>query len=150
VAGLSDWLERYISMVFRTSSYVNFLRMELAEIREGEATLDMLVRHELTNLRGMLHGGAIGSLHDTAMKLVCYSLGKRATVLGFNTNFMGSAKEGDTVRCGARILHSGRSTLVVESTTTNGGGKLVAKARGTFFVTGLLVPEDLLLAEPDT
>ena len=58
----------------------------------------MKVRHELTNLSGILHGGAVGSLIDMAMNLACFSLGKQATVLGFNTNFLQGAKEGDTVK----------------------------------------------------
>jgi acyl-CoA thioesterase len=101
----------------------------------------MKVRHELTNLSGILHGGAVGSLIDMAMNLACFSLGKQATVLGFNTNFLRGAKEGDMVKASAKVLHNGKSTMVVESRVTDNGGKLLAKARGTFFVVGQITPE---------
>jgi acyl-CoA thioesterase len=115
--------------------------VEILELCAGETTFAMKVRHELTNLSGILHGGAVGSLIDMAMNLACFSLGKQATVLGFNTNFLRGAKEGDTVKASAKVLHNGKSTMVVESRVTDHMGQLLAKARGTFFVIGEIAPE---------
>ncbi|MCE5265310.1 MAG: PaaI family thioesterase [Deltaproteobacteria bacterium] len=136
------WLKEYLLSLSELSSYANYLRMEIIELRSGETTVSMLVRHELTNLSGILHGGAVGSLIDMAMNLACFSLGRRATVLGFNTNFLGGAREGDTVRAEARVLHSGRSTMVVEGRVMDSQGKLLAKARGTFLAQGEFTPQE--------
>jgi uncharacterized protein (TIGR00369 family) len=119
--------------------------MEILDLCAGETTVPMLVRHELTNLSRILHGGALGSLLDMTMNLACFSLGRRATVLGFNTNFLSGPREGETVRAVAKVLHSGRSTLVVEGRIIDGQGKLLAEARGTFFVTGDYTPEERLM-----
>jgi uncharacterized protein (TIGR00369 family) len=73
--------------MYEHSSYANFLQAEILELCAGETTFAMKVRHELTNLSGILHGSAVGSLIDMAMNLACFSLGKQAMVLGFNTNF---------------------------------------------------------------
>ncbi len=138
---LPIWLKEQVLRMYEQSSYANFLRVEILELCAGETTFAMKVRHELTNLSGILHGGAVGSLIDMAMNLACFSLGKQATVLGFNTNFLLGAKEGDTVKASAKVLHNGKSTMVVESRVTDHEGKLLAKARGTFFVVGLIIPE---------
>lgn len=135
---LQEWIKNYIYHIYNISSYVKFLQMELTEVKKGEAELSMLVRHELTNLSGILHGGAIGSLHDTAMKLVCYSLGKKAVILGFNTNFLGRAKKDETVKAFARVIHNGKSTIIVESRILSPDGNNIALARGTFLVIGSL------------
>jgi uncharacterized protein (TIGR00369 family) len=136
------WLKEQLLRMYERSSYAKFLQADILELCEGETTFSMKVRQELTNLSGILHGGAVGSLIDMAMNLACFSLGRQATVLGFNTNFLQGAMEGDTVKATAKVLHSGRSTMVVESRVTNTGGKLLAKARGTFFVIGQITPED--------
>ena len=133
-----------------TSHYANFLQVDILELCAGETTFAMKVRHqELTNLSGILHGGAVGSLIDMAMNLACFSLGKQATVLGFNTNFLSGAKEGDMVKASAKVLHNGKSTMVVE----NGGLPTIPesswlKKKDKFFVVGQVTPEKPDGAEP--
>ncbi|MDA8126300.1 MAG: PaaI family thioesterase [Deltaproteobacteria bacterium] len=136
------WLKKYLLDRYEHSSYAEYLQMDILELHEGEITVSMRVRHELTNLAGILHGGAVGSLLDIAMNLACFSTGRRTTVLGFNTNFLGGVREGNTVRAIAKVLHSGRSTMVVEGRILDEAGKLRAKGRGTFLVTGQFTPED--------
>lgn len=138
-----EWLKSYLLNRYKSSSYANFLQMQILELHEGEITVSMLVRHELTNLSRILHGGAVDSLLDMAMNLVCFSMGWRAINLGFNTNFLSGAREGQTVRAVAKVLHSGRSTMVVEGRVLDEQDKLLAKGRGTFVVTGRFTPEDL-------
>ena len=139
---LPAWLKEYLLERYKHSSYANFLQMEILDLCAGETTVSMFVGHELTNLSHILHGGAVGSLLDMAMNLACFSTGRHATVLGFNTNFLGGAREGETVRAVATVLHSGRSTMVVESRIIDGKGKLLAKGRGTFLATEPITPED--------
>lgn len=139
---LPAWLKEHLLSMYERSSYAKFLRMEILELHEGESTISILVRPELTNLSGILHGGAVGSLIDIAMNLACFSLGRRATVLGFNTNFLSGAKKGETVRAIAKVLHSGRSTMVVEGRVVDSKGKLLAKGRGTFLASGQFTPKD--------
>lgn len=139
---LPEWLKKHLLDMYERSSYAKFLQMEILALCEGETTVSMQVRHELTNLIRILHGGAVGSLLDMAMNLACYSLGRQALILGFNTNFLGGAREGDTVRAVAKVLHSGRSTMVVEGRILDGQGKLLAKGRGTFLATGQFTPDN--------
>ncbi len=127
---LPIWLKEQVLRMYEQSSYANFLRVEILELCAGETTFAMKVRHELTNLSGILHGGAVGSLIDMAMNLACFSLGKQATVLGFNTNFLLGAKEGDTVKASAKVLHNGKSTMVVESRVTDHEGKVAGQSAG--------------------
>jgi uncharacterized protein (TIGR00369 family) len=137
-----EWLKTHLLNRYQNSSYANFLQMQILELHDGETTVSMAVRHELTNLSRILHGGAVDSLLDMAMNLACSSLGRRALILGFNTNFLSGAREGQTVRAVAKVLHSGRSTMVVEGRILDEKDKLLAKGRGTFVATGRFTPED--------
>ncbi len=75
-------LKTYLLNRYKNSSYANFLQMHMLDLHDGEITISMQVRHELTNLSRILHGGAVGSLLDMAMNLACFSTGSKATILG--------------------------------------------------------------------
>jgi 1,4-dihydroxy-2-naphthoyl-CoA hydrolase len=150
VKELPTWLKQHLLDMYERSSYANYLQIQILDLKEGEIAVSMVVRHELTNLSRILHGGAVGSLLDMAMNLACYSTGRRVTVLGFNTNFLSGAREGKIVRTIATVLHSGRSTMVVEGRVLDETGKLLAKGRGTFLATGQFTPEDHLLQDSGT
>src|SRR5262249_53127941 len=51
---------------FASVPYAKFLGLELGEISEGEVTIHLDVRDELKQNQGVVHGGAIASLIDTA------------------------------------------------------------------------------------
>ncbi|MDR3288050.1 MAG: PaaI family thioesterase [Peptococcaceae bacterium] len=131
------WLkERILRLYYERNFFVKYLRITIMDFYEGEVRISMDVRHELTNLVKTLHGGAVASMLDVAMNLACASLQKRVLVLEFNTNFTRGAKEGNTVYALSKVIHNGKRTMVVESKVIDIEGKIMAQARGTFFVIG--------------
>ena len=66
---------------------LKYLQMEILDLCAGEAVISVFVRHELTNLHQIIHGGAVGSLLEMAMNLACYSLGRQATDPRFQHQF---------------------------------------------------------------
>ena len=143
VKEVPGWLrERIMKLYYERNFFVKYLNIKIIDFYEGEVRVSMEARHELTNLIQTLHGGAVASMLDVAMNLACASLQKRVLVLEFNTNFTRSAKEGDTVYAIARVIHDGKRTMVVESRVIDINGNIMAKARGTFFVTGEYKEDD--------
>src|SRR5229473_2215431 len=55
-----------IHEAFASVPYAKFLGLELGEMKPGEANLHLEVRDELRQNRGVVHGGAVASLIDTA------------------------------------------------------------------------------------
>lgn len=133
---VEEWLKDFLLERYRESAYANYLQMDIRQIDAGETTVAMAVRPELTNLAGLLHGGALGSLLDMAMNLACFSLGRQVLILGFNTNFLRGARADRTVTALATVLHNGSRTMVVEGRILDEGGKLLAKGRGSFLAGG--------------
>ena len=88
----------------------------------------------LCTAAGVLHGGALMSLADTAGAVCAYlSLPEGArgtTTVESKTNLLGAVREG-TVSALATPLHSGRTLIVVETELRDGVGKLVAKTTQT-------------------
>lgn len=118
---------------YQSSAFTNLLGCELLSLGEGSAELRLGMREELRNRGGKLHGGAIFTLVDVAMGLACsasHGFDQHSVTLECKINYLRAVGEGE-VLCNARVLHSGRRTLMVEAEVLQ-GDKLVAKATGTF------------------
>ncbi|MDR1702780.1 MAG: PaaI family thioesterase [Sporomusaceae bacterium] len=85
-----------------------------------------------------LHGGVILSLVDTAMGSACKNLSRKITTLDLNINFIKRATPAGYLRVTAHVIHNGSKTMVAESEVYDSENRLIAKARGTFFVLGEL------------
>jgi acyl-CoA thioesterase len=118
---------------YQSSAFTNLLGCELLSLGDGSAELRLGMREELRNRGGKLHGGAIFTLVDVAMGLACsasHGFDQHSVTLECKINYLRAVGEGE-VLCRARVLHSGRRTLMVEAEVLQ-GDKLVAKATGTF------------------
>lgn len=130
-------IKEHLSHLYDINPFVSLLKMRIEDVREGEATLSMPVIYEIhTNLYRNAHGGALASLADTAMGVSCATLGNRVVTLDMNINYIRGAGEQPAIYCTGKVIHNGKSTMVVEAELTDGAGSLLGKARGTFFVIG--------------
>lgn len=137
-----DRLKEKLHNLYKRNPFVGLLQMKVEDVKEGEATLAMPIIQAIHgNLYGMAHGGATASLADTAMGLACVSLGKRVVTLDMNINYIYGAADGETMTAVAKVVHNGQHTVVVEAEHRDTAGRLLAKARGTFFVVGSLDPD---------
>jgi uncharacterized protein (TIGR00369 family) len=88
---------------------------------------------ELCTAGGVLHGGALMTLADTA-GAVCAFLnlphGARTVTIESKTNFLGAVREGDVV-ARARPLHVGKTTIVVETDVFDASERRVARTTQT-------------------
>jgi uncharacterized protein (TIGR00369 family) len=79
---------------------------------------------------GILHGGAIMSLADSAGAACAFlNLPKDATgtsTIESKTNFLGAVRAG-SVTATATPLHAGTTTIVIETAVRDSSGRLVAK-----------------------
>ena len=90
---------------------------------------ELLVRPELGNRNGNMHGGAVMAFAD--------DLGGAATIINLpentttatiesKTNFFAAINVGDIARAECTPLHRGRTTMVWQTKITRGDGKLAA------------------------
>lgn len=118
--------------------YANLLGIEIVEASKEKVVGRMKVRPEMCTAGHILHGGAIMSLADTlgafGAMFVLPEGGVHTTTMESKTNFLGSAKEGDTVTGVATPVHAGRRTSIWQTMITNGAGKKVALVTQTQMV----------------
>ena len=110
------------------------IRLESAGADETVAVLPWSDAH--TTAGGLLHGGALMTLADTA-GAVCAFLGLPAgartatTQSGTHLLRAVSGSSGSEVRATARPVHSGRTQIVVQTDVTDDRGRLVARTTQT-------------------
>lgn len=100
-----------------------------------EVTLQLAWRPELCTANGLLHGGAVMALADAAGGACAYlNLPDGAvgtSTIESKTNFLGAVREGATLAATARPLHTGSTTVVIETELRLDDGRLVGKTTQT-------------------
>jgi acyl-CoA thioesterase len=131
--------EKYLAQVkdlVNRSPYYQLLGIEIVKMRKGVSTLRMRFRKELTHALGMMHGGAIASLADSAVAMALITLvdpSDRITTIEFKVNFVAPVEEGK-LTAQAKILHRGGKTAVGDVEVLNQKGDLVAKVIATYSI----------------
>jgi len=118
------------------SPYYRLLKMEILEIRKGKSVIQMPFRKNLTHPYGIVHGGAIASLADSAVAMALIGLVKpndRITTIEFKINFFTSVSQGK-LTAQAKIIYKGTKTAVGDVEVRNEAGKLVAKVIATYMI----------------
>jgi 1,4-dihydroxy-2-naphthoyl-CoA hydrolase len=90
-------------------------------------------RPELCTANGLLHGGVIMALADTAGALIAFlnlPAGASTATIESKTNFFRAVRDG-RVTATARPLHLGSSTIVAETEVRDASGRLAAKVTQT-------------------
>ena len=115
------------------------LETQWEDVSNGRAAGHFVVRKKHMAPNGYMHAAAVIALVDSACGYACVaSLPEGAsgfTTIEIKTNYLGSAREGETVVCAARLVHGGRMTQVWDAEATNQTtGKLIAVFRCTQMV----------------
>ena len=114
--------------------FARLLGIELDAIEPGTATLGLTIRHELTQNHGVVHGGAIASLIDTATAFAILSVlppAEKVTTVDLTISYLRPLATG-RVTAIARVKRAGRRLLVVSADVLDSTGKLAATALSTY------------------
>jgi acyl-CoA thioesterase len=125
---------RRIQKAVATVPFARLLGIELDEVGKGTATLGLNVRRELTQNHGVVHGGAIASLIDTATAFAIISLlspAEKVTTIDLTVSFMRPLTIG-RITARAKVVRSGRRLFVASADLFDQDGKLAATALSTY------------------
>ena len=112
-----------------TIPFVHLLGMKVIALDEEGLEMKMKVTPKLINYLGVIHGGGITSLIDTAVYFAIRPFvpkGKGLTTTEMKTNFFRAVGKGNLI-ARAKTLHLGARTAVGEAVILDGDGKLIAK-----------------------
>src|ERR1700722_19185574 len=116
----------------------------LAKATRGRVRLQMKVDARHLQVHGVVHGGVLAALADTAGGLASYMacpLGTRVATVEMKINYLEGVERG-TVTADAEVVRIGRHLAVVDCDVTDDSRRLVAKALMTFFVGPFPKPQN--------
>jgi acyl-CoA thioesterase len=104
--------------------------IRIEEARAGYARLSMEVRADMLNGHGIVHGGMVFALADTAFAYVCNGRNEKTVAAQASIVFLGSAKGGEMLIAEAEESATAGRGGVTRVSVRTGEGRAVAEFTG--------------------
>lgn len=114
--------------------FARLLGIQLESVVAGHAVLSLPVRDDHKQNHGVVHGGAIASLIDSAMAFAIIPLlaeKERTTTVDLTIHYLHPLTEG-VAKTSARVVRAGRRIVVVSAEVFDHKERLVATAVSTY------------------
>jgi acyl-CoA thioesterase len=115
--------------------FLNDLKVEPVSFEHGRAVWRLRVSDQHLRTHGILHGGVVATLLDTALgravATVCQS-DQDVVTAQLNVNFVRPVWSGETLLASGEVQHHGRQTAVARGEIRTADDTLVATGSGTF------------------
>ncbi len=131
---LNDAQRNLISRALDTVPFAKLLGINLETAESGQVTLALEVRDDLKRNNGVVHGGAVASLIDTATAFAIISIlpaGEQTTTVDLTVSYLRPLKDGKA-RATAEVLRAGRRLIVVKADVFDDNKTLIATALSTY------------------
>jgi uncharacterized protein (TIGR00369 family) len=134
---MSKQEQRVIELVRRrmkASRSSGFLGFDVQSVHKGRAIFRLDVRPRHKQIHGVVHGGILAALADTAAAIAAYTAvpkGTEIVTVELKINYL-EPVPGGRIKADARVLRAGRNFVVAECAIFNENGSMAAKALLTF------------------
>jgi uncharacterized protein (TIGR00369 family) len=115
---------------------MDFLGMELLEIKAGYARFRLPVRPEYLQAAGKMQGGLIVALADEAIAhamVTTLTSQEGLTTIELKSNFLAAVNSGELIAT-ARVFKKGRSLVIGDCLVTDKKGKNICRVSATFLL----------------
>ncbi|MBX5455868.1 MAG: PaaI family thioesterase [Thermogemmatispora sp.] len=131
----------FVEQINQRPGFGQLLGMRVEAAEPGRGRVRLTVDERLMHPQGLVHGGVIFSLADTAMAmalLASYPPGTRTGTIEAKINYLRAVRNGQLL-AEAAIIHQGRTTAVLEATVYHQSEdrqeqRAVARVLSTFYI----------------
>jgi uncharacterized protein (TIGR00369 family) len=134
---LSDAVLKRLRETFEAVPFAQLLGLELGKLERGAATIHLQLRDELLRNNGLLHGGVIASLADTAAAFAVNTMleeGQITVTVDLTLQYLRPLTKG-RVTAHAQVLRAGRRIANVQVNVHDEAGALAATMLTTYLKT---------------
>lgn len=131
---LTDEQRRRVERMRDAVPFLKLLGIEVESVGPGTATLLLPVREELTRNDGIIHGGAVASVIDSAFAFAIIPLlaeNERTVTVDLTIHYLRPLSGGAT-KTNARVVRAGRRVITVSAELFDENDKLAATALSTY------------------
>jgi uncharacterized protein (TIGR00369 family) len=126
-----DLRERLAASPFHAS-----MGFDVVQADPGSVVLSFRALPEHLNLQGLVHGGVLATVADTAMGLAARTSverGHRHVTIQLGVQYLRAASPG-AIRASGRVLRTGSQIAHTDAELVDDGGRVLARAQGTYSV----------------
>jgi len=133
---LAHTAERELARRLRATPLAKLFGFALEAAEPGRAVLKMRVQRRHIQVHGVVHGGILAALADTAGALGIYLMlprGTRLATIEMNISYLEPVEDGILLAEG-RLLRKGSNFAVAECEIRDSGRRLISKALMTYSI----------------
>jgi len=107
----------------------------------GHTLWSMTAAEAFANVVGVVQGGFLTAMADTAMGSTAVTFARAAGRKGYassieiKTTYLAPARVGSSLRCAARVVHGGSRVIFAEAEITDDRGTAIARASASYLFT---------------
>jgi acyl-coenzyme A thioesterase 13 len=123
------------------SPFGRWLNGTLIDVEEGSLTAEYIVRKDMCNPGGIMHGGVATGIMDDLIGLTVFSTGTQIFYASVNLNidFLFSAKPVEKLIAKTKIVRMGKKIAHVEGEIRNEAGQIIAKCTTNLVATSNVI-----------
>lgn len=126
---------KIVAKMMQTDAFSKWLGIEVIEAKEGYCKLKMIIRPEMCNGFGIIHGGVTFSFADSALAFASNAQGRLSVALECSISYPNPVNVGDTLFAEATEVNLSNKIGIYNIPITNQLGVLVGAFKGTVYRT---------------
>ncbi len=110
--------------------FSEWLQIKMIAVEDDSITVDVIVRPEMCNPVGTLHGGIHSAILDEVIGMTVAAMGNDTHFVSLNmtTDYLRAARGGETVRATSKVIRKGRTAIHLIAQLCNAEGKELSRA----------------------
>ncbi len=110
--------------------FSEWLQPKMIAVEEDSLTVEVVVRPEMCNPAGTLHGGIHSAILDEVIGMTVAAMGNDTHFVSLNmtTDYLRAARSGERVRATSQVIRKGRTAIHLIAQLTNSEGKELSRA----------------------
>ena len=130
---MNETVRKAIFKKVKEEPFTKKFGLQLIEVHEGYAKVEMVFTPDMENMFGMAHGGALFSLIDEAFEVASNSHGTMAVALNINVNYMESPAKGSKLTAEAKEINKTKKTAAYNIIVTDDKNNLIASCQSIVY-----------------
>ena len=133
-AGITTEQRQYAKDALDRLPLAKLFGMELVDVELDKAAISIVMRDDLRQPSGVLHGGVTASLIDTAMAFAVRTrlpINEATATIDLTIHYLRPHTTG-TCTCTAVVVRAGKRIFTVSADVVNAEGKLIATGLSTY------------------
>ena len=127
--------KKIVNKMINGDAFSKWLGIKVLEINEGNCTLKMTVRDEMTNGFNIAHGGITYSLADSALAFEANTYNIQSMSIETSISHTKKVQSGDILKATTKEINKSKKTSIYYITITNQDNIEVAHFKGTVYKT---------------